>query len=164
MVQDYLKNPEVSISSAKSRLLKTQERYKRDFNKKCNTLPNKILKAGDLVFLDLRDSPEEKGMLPRPRALSLWSKITAAISILTWTGYQNPSRLTKSDLRPAGSVTRPPLIRIPMILWIRYTAIENKTFSFRLPELRPPHTPGVLKENSISSGQLESNQSVPKST
>ncbi len=65
--QHYLKILDASISTARSRLLKTQERYKRDFDKKFNTFPNINLRAGDLVFLDMRDSPAEKVLLGRRR-------------------------------------------------------------------------------------------------
>lgn len=58
---------EASISKAKSRLLKTQERYKGDFDKKVKTFPNRNIRTGDLVFLDVRDSPAEKVMLGRRR-------------------------------------------------------------------------------------------------
>ncbi len=44
---------EASMSGAKSRMLKTRERYKRDFDKKFNTFPNKNPRTGDLVFSDV---------------------------------------------------------------------------------------------------------------
>ncbi len=65
--QDYPKNPRCFHLEARFRLLKTQERYKRDFDKKVNTFPNINLRAGDLVFLDIRDSPAEKVLLGRRR-------------------------------------------------------------------------------------------------
>ncbi len=65
--QDYLKIREYSISKAKSRLLKTQERYKRDFNKKVNTLSHRNFRTEDLVFVNVRDIPAEKFLSERRR-------------------------------------------------------------------------------------------------
>ncbi len=86
--QDYLEILEASISRAKLASAETPREVKKDFQEKVSTFPNKNLKGGNLVSLDVRERRRRKSCwggaginkISRPWALSWLSEITATHS------------------------------------------------------------------------------------
>ena len=62
---DYVKRLDDSIQHAYTRLLATQARYKRDFDKRIRTIRQRI-KRGDYVYLDPTDGQSKTGKLRSP--------------------------------------------------------------------------------------------------
>ncbi len=154
-------------------LAENPTKVQRDFDKTVNTFPNRNLRTGDLLFLDVRDSPAEKVLFERRRN-KLDPKTMGHFLVSENRGHTLdidvngiPERILPDRVTPApGNVEhrKSDDLDTDIITNGIGKPIIDKTSPSRRPITRLPHSPDELKDNLISSKHPEGSQSVQNST